>query len=430
MTKRRAPAPKLVCTKCMAPFTRWPGARCSKCGAFSTCIVTLDEARERGLPLPMTLVGDATKATRARLRTGLAGFDRILSHEGGIVPAASVLVAACPGSGKTTLLLASAGEVARGRGRRAVYASAEQDVSSLRSLGEKLGVAGRDRLLPVCVRSLGEVEAVVGTSAPALVIVDSATEIAKHSRTQPQAVVAALHEMAHSTHTSIIITAHINAAGLVRGGPELEHATDTVLMMTGDPRKSPRRELAASKNRHGDTTITTAIEMTAAGFRDVEDPPRAARRALGIGAALAVVRVDGAPSVVEVQVMIGPSCLSNPRRITTAGGLGVERLRVLVTVMEREGVIVAGDVVAQAYGGAASDPGALDAAVCAALISSSRGTPLPSGVAFTGALGLDGAVRPGDVTADDVSGLGLRLVGRPGERFVAALDRAHLSRVV
>lgn len=426
---RRAARAKWVCVRCTVPLARWPGAACPRCAAFSTAIVTLDEARARGLPLPMSMLGDATtaKATRTRWRTGLRGFDRILSHEGGIVPAASVILAACPGGGKTTLLLAACGEIARRR--RAVYASAEQDVSSLRALAERLGVHQRGRLLPVSVRSLEAIEAVLRSAQPSVIVVDSANELARHTRTQTHAIVGALHEMAHSTQTAVIVTSHVNASGLVRGGPEVAHQSDAVMLLSGDPKVSAMRTLGADKNRHGDTTITASIKMTASGFVDVDHAPAVPQRPLGIGAALAPVRVEGRPTMIEVQAMIGPT-LSNPRRITTAGGIGVERVRVLVAVAEREGVLLAGDVTARAYGALAGDPGPLDAAIVAALVSASQGRALPVGIVFGGEVGLDGTVRGDDVGREDAASVRLRLVGWSGERIIEAIGRAHLSRAV
>ncbi len=425
MSARRSPRPAFVCVRCAVPALRYK-SWCPACGA-PLSLVTIEKARARGIPLPFSIVGAPDKVGRQRWRTGLAGFDRILSHEGGVVPAASVLVAACPGSGKTTLLLATGGHVARGR-RRVAYCSSEQDVAALGGLAERLSVHQLSRLVPVAVASVEDVATVVRRVAPALVVVDSATEIAKRSHLQPQAVVAALHELAHATRTAVFATVHVNASGMVRGGPELEHATDAVVMLTGDPRRSTRRELAASKNRYGDTTQTAIIEHTAHGFVDVANVrPAIPKRALGVGAALAIVRApDGTLAVVEVQVMLSAS-LSNPRRITAAG-VSVERVRVLASVAEREGVIVAGDLVLRSYPETSSAPG-LDAAIVAALVSAAQGRALPAGIAFAGEIGLDGGVRAGDVSPEDVAAHGLRMVGQPGQRLTDALDRAHLRAV-
>jgi DNA repair protein RadA/Sms len=427
MTKpKRVRSPAYVCTSCLSGHQRWPGAMCPTCGAFSTSIVALDEACTRGMPLPVTLLGDETRASRQRWATGLAAFDRILSHEGGIAPAASVLLASCPGGGKTTLLMAACGVVAQRR--RALYISAEQDVAALRCLAEKLGVADRDRLLPVARQNVEDVARLIVDTAPALAVVDSANELAKQSGRQVGEVIGILHGVAHEPGgPAIFITSHVNAAGLVRGGPELEHATDTVLMMTGDPRKNPRRELAASKNRHGDTTITTALTMTEHGLVDVpDDGPAIPRRALGPGCALAIIPgADGRPVVIEVEAMIAPRAGGERRLI--ASGITRERLATLIAVIERElGTVLDGDVTVRAGSGAVE----ADAAVVAALVGASRGAPWPPSVAFCGVVRLDGTVAATSIdVAAEAQGMGCRWIGRPGEKLIAALDRSHLRAV-
>jgi len=223
--------------------------------------------------------------------------------------------------------------------------------------------------------------------------------------------------MAHAMRTAMLITAHVNSAGMVRGGPELEHATDGVLMLTGHPQRSRLRELGSTKNRHGDTTLTTAMEMTAAGFRDVDPGPGFPRRALGVGAALGLV--DG--KLVEVQALIAATS-STPRKIVTSG-VAVERVRVLLDVLARAGCPIAADVTVRTYGD--GDPG--DAAVYAALWSCAVGRALPPSTCLAGEVGLDGALRGvGDVEVPS----GYRLLGHAGARLFDLLGKAHLSCVV
>lgn len=410
-----AKRPRLICRHCLRGYSRWPGSHCRGCGRSSTGMLTLDAARHLGIPLPFSLLGEGTKARRARWKTGLAGFDRILSHEGGIVPGATTLLAASPGSGKTTLLVAAAGEVARRH--RVLVASAEQDVRALRTLAEKLSVLGRDRLIPVATKSLDELTAIVQQMRPALFIADSANELAKGSRLQTQQVVSALHEMAHSIDAAAFLTSHVNSAGLVRGGPELEHATDSVVMMTGDPRVSPMRELTASKNRHGDTTLATTIEMTAHGFVDYRgEPATKIPRIMSPGCALALVAVDGSPRVVQVEAALSPTPTGKPRGIH-AIGCSQPRVSTLVGVVERGGIELAGDVVVRVADGVTVSDVAIDAAIVAALTSAATGQPVAPGRVHSGEVGLDGRLRP-TAHAGEAERLGLWLVGSAGDRLI------------
>jgi DNA repair protein RadA/Sms len=423
--KRRAPAPRLVCVRCRETYTKWPGAACRKCGAFSTAIITLDEARARGVPLPFALVGSADKVSRQRFRTGLAALDKMLSREGGAVPGSSVLVAAVPGSGKSTLWLQAAGEIARRR--RAVYVTSEQDVASLRTLAEKLGVHERRQLIPLACRSLEEIEQHLRSLRPAFAVVDSASELAKHARMAVAVVVGRLHELAHETGAGIVITSHVNAAGLVRGGPEVAHGTDAVLLILGDPRKSRRRTIISDKNRANDTTLSVEVEMTEHGFVDVtEVGPAIPRRAFGVGCVLGLARSADGIVAVEIEAMV-TATMSTSRKIT-ASGVAVERVRVIVETLSRD-LAVPGDLVIRVHGPAVVDPSQLDAACAAAIWSAVVQRALPAGVAVAGGLSLSGELRASDVTPEDAAGLRLRLVARAGAALVQALAGAHLRAV-
>jgi predicted ATP-dependent serine protease len=224
-----------------------------------------------------------------------------------------------------------------------------------------------------------------------------------------------------------VITSHVNAAGLVRGGPEVAHGTDAVLLILGDPRKSRRRTIIADKNRANDTTFSVEIEMTDRGFVDVaEVGPAIPRRALGPGCALGLARAADGVVAVEIEAMITPST-STPRKIA-ASGVAVERVRVIIETLSRD-LPIPGDVVIRAHGPAVADPSQLDGACAAAIWSAAVQRALPTGVAVAGGLSLSGELRASDVTPEDVAGLHLRLVARPGASLVQALSGAHLRAV-
>ncbi len=425
--KRTARRPAWVCTRCTTPLAKWPGAACPKCHAFAGgAVIPLAEARDRGLPLPMSLLGGETaKASRKRWKSGLAGFDRVLSRECGVVPAASVLVASCAGSGKTTLLAGAASEVAARR-HRALYVSAEQDTAALYTLAEKVGGADQSNLVPVEAKTLDQVVSVVQQMRPALFVADSATDIAKQSHMQVPAVVAALHELAHEVGASGFITAHLALAGNVRGGPESEFSVDTVVMMTGDPRASPMRELTTPKNRHGDTTLVTRLRITATGFVDVEDGPAIPRRSTSVGCALGLV-VDDKPQLVTIEAMATPRAGSGERRVQ-AIGCAAARVTTILAILERQGVPIDGDVVVRLADGVTCCAPSLDAGIAGALVSLSRAVPLPSGIVLHGELALDGTIRAGDVEVE-AKALGVRLVGMPLGSLLSSLSTAHLRAV-
>lgn len=395
----------------MAPYQKWPGAHCRKCGASSLGMLSLQAALDKELPLPAPLLKLLIKDTKVRYLTGLRAFDRLLSHEGGAVPGTCLVIAAVPGGGKTTLLMGSAGFIAKKRST--MYASAEQDLTALNRLAEKLGVADRAKLVLISCKSLDKLLARIAQVRPSFLVVDSANDLAQYSGTTPQNVVATLHQLASGTKMTIVVVSHVNAELMVRGGPALAHKTDAVFMLMGEPKKSTMRELVADKNRLGDTTITTSLKMTAHGFVDV-DARSEINRKLPVGAALAIVGGD----VLEVQAML--SARSGERRITSNGRTD-NRLRDLVSVVEGEGLPLDNRNVTVRITDSehVTNPG-LDAAIVAALLSAVAKVPLPTGCALCGEIMLSGELR-GEQPEEDAKRLKLRLLGKPGKSIIRSI---------
>ena len=411
-----AKLPQYVCSKCLRGFPRWPGSSCtnSKCGVYCTAIVSLVEAREMGLALPAPWTAPPSKVSRQRWPTGLRALDRILSHEGGVVPGKSALFAAVPGGGKTTLWLAALGHIARRR--PATYMSAEQDVEALRTLAERLDVHDRAKLRLMACRSIDDVLAHIRQAKPDIIVIDSATELAKHSGKSVFSVVEALHELAAANKVAIIIISHINAEGLVRGGPALAHKTDAVFMLMGEPKKSTMRELVAEKNRLGPTEITTSIKMTAAhGFVDVDARAEISHK-LPVGAALAVIGTD----VLEVQAMLTPR--TGERRVhININGAKSSRLQEVVGVMEADGLPLADrNVIVRVTESEHTTSKDLDAAIVAAILSALTKVALPPGTALCGEVTFSGELR-GEQPEDEAKRLKLRLLGKPGKSIIRSL---------
>jgi DNA repair protein RadA/Sms len=99
------------------------------------------------------------------------------------------------------------------------------------------------------------------------------------------------------------------------------------------------------------------------------------------------------PLLVELQALIVPSPLAQPRR--SAQGLDGGRMSLLLAVLARRaGVVLAGvDVYASAVGGVrVAEPGA-DLALCLALVSAAVDRPLPADLVACGEVGLAGEIR-------------------------------------
>jgi DNA repair protein RadA/Sms len=404
-------APKFICAKCMAPYAKWPGAECRKCGASAFSILTLDQALAKELPLPAPLLKLLIKDSDVRYLTGIRAFDRILSYEGGAVPGTSIVIAAVPGGGKTTLLLSAAGFNAKHRS--AMYASAEQDVTALNRLAAKLGVADRARLTLIACKSLDRLLAQIERVKPKFLVVDSANDLAEGSGTDAKSIVKTMHQLVEGTKMTVVIVSHVNAEHMVRGGPALTHKCDAVLMLMGEPKKSVMRELVADKNRLGDTTITTSLKMTAHGFVDV-DARTDINRKLPAGAALGLVAGD----ILEAQAMLSPR--TGDRRFMV-NGLPSPHLRELVAIVENGGLELSSrNVTVRITESEHTKSPGMDAAIVAAILSAFTKVPLPQATVLSGELTLSGELR-GEQPIDDAKRLKVRLLGKVGKPLIRTI---------
>lgn len=112
------------------------------------------------------------------------------------------------------------------------------------------------------------------------------------------------------------------------------------------------------------------------------------------GSVVLVTREGTRPLLVEVQALVAPSHLGNPRRV--AVGLEVQRLGMLLAVLQRHAGVSLHDqdVFLNVVGGVRVEETAADLAVLLAVLSSLRDRPLPRELAVFGEVGLAGEIRP------------------------------------
>jgi DNA repair protein RadA/Sms len=144
------------------------------------------------------------------------------------------------------------------------------------------------------------------------------------------------------------------------------------------------------------------------------------------------------PLLVEVQALVAPSELEQPRRVVS--GLDRNRLALVLAILGRHGGVATGaaDVFVNVVGGVRVDEPGCDLAVALAVASASRGVPLADGPrACFGELGLTGELRwvghperrlqeaarhgLGDVIAPPDSGHGSRGAGTLREALSIAI---------
>jgi DNA repair protein RadA/Sms len=333
-----------------------------------------------------------------RMATGIGELDRVLG--GGLVPGSLVLLGGSPGIGKSTLTNMALGHLAES-GRRTLYVSGEESAEQVRLRAERLG-PGALRVPILAETDLDTVLDAIAAEAPAACVIDSVQTLtsgelsgAPGSVGQVREVAGQIMQLAKSRGTAVILVGHVTKEGALAGPRVLEHLVDCVLQFEGE-RERPYRELRALKNRFGSTNEAGLFEMRQGGLVEVLDASaRFVAEATRAPGSVVLAAMEGSrPLLVEVQALVAPSELEQPRRVVS--GLDRNRLALVLAILGRHGRIGTGgaDVFVNVVGGVRVDEPGCDLAVALAVASASRGVPLlGTPRACFGELGLTGELR-------------------------------------
>jgi DNA repair protein RadA/Sms len=189
-----------------------------------------------------------------------------------------------------------------------------------------------------------------------------------------------------------------------------------VCQFEGD-RHSRLRMLRATKNRYGPTDEVGCFDLSEQGIVGLADPS-------GLfmshstnpvpGTCLTVTLEGRRPLATEIQALVAPSQVPNPRRTTS--GVDSSRLAMVLAVLQRRlGARLADqDVYVSTVGGARVVEPAADLALALAAVGSRENTALPRGLVAIGEVGLAGEIR-------NVSGVGRRLAEAARLGFTRAI---------
>ncbi len=454
-----------VCSECGAQSAQWHG-QCPGCEAWNTLLeerIAPAAAKGSGRLRAVSSRGGTVEALAPRrlsevgaapvkrLSSGIGELDRVLG--GGLVPGSLVLLGGSPGIGKSTLTNMVLGHLAAG-GHRTLYVSGEESAEQVRLRAERLDSSGGALQVPILAETdLDRVLEVLAGERPAACVIDSVQTLrsgelsgAPGSVGQVREVAARIMELAKAQSTTVILVGHVTKDGALAGPRVLEHLVDCVLQFEGE-RERPYRELRALKNRFGSTNEAGLFEMRQGGLVEVLDASaRFVAEATRAPGSVVLATMEGSrPLLVEVQALVAPSELEQPRRVVS--GLDRNRLALVLAILGRHGRIPTGaaDVFVNVVGGVRVDEPGCDLAVALAVASASRGIPLAGGPqGCFGELGLTGelrwvghperrleeAARHGlaDVIAPPGSGSAAREAGTLREALALALSGAGRGR--
>jgi len=426
-----------VCSECGAQSAQWHG-QCPGCEAWNTLIEErVSPARasgrkpasngrragERARELPANVVPmplrDVGAAPVRRMSTGIGELDRVLG--GGLVPGSLVLLGGAPGIGKSTLTNMILGNLERA-GHRTLYVSGEESAEQVRLRAERLrfapaasldddvarpldgaSVANPALQVPILAETdLDTVLDVLAANPPRACVIDSvqtlgAAELssAPGSVAQVREVAARIMQLAKARGIAVILVGHVTKEGALAGPRVLEHLVDCVLQFEGE-RERPYRELRALKNRFGSTNEAGLFEMRQGGLVEVLDASaRFVAEATRAPGSVVLAAMEGSrPLLVEVQALVAPSELEQPRRVVS--GIDRNRLALVLAILGRHGGVRTGgaDVFVNVVGGVRVDEPGCDLAIALAVASASRGVALKSTPrGCFGELGLTGELR-------------------------------------
>ncbi|MGU9961813.1 MAG: DNA repair protein RadA [Candidatus Puniceispirillales bacterium WSBS_2018_MAG_OTU23] len=395
-----------VCQQCGGRHSKWSG-QCDHCGGWNCLHEEITETapgaigRAKGRKIELESLNSEIKPL-PRISTGIPEFDRVLG--GGLVPGSATLIGGDPGIGKSTLLLQTVCTMAA-NGLKSAYYTGEESADQIRMRASRLSLDGpsSDGVGIATLTDAANISAsLTADRTTKLAVIDSiqtmylpSVESGPGTVSQVRASAHELIRCAKKHGIAILIVGHVTKDGAIAGPKVLEHMVDTVLHFEGD-RSHHFRILRGIKNRFGPTDEIGVFEMTGKGLAEVANPSELflADRREDVSGAAVFAGIEGTrPVLVEIQALVAPSSMANPRRNVVGWDQG--RLSMLAAVLEaRAGLPLSGrDIFLNVAGGVKINEPAADLAVAAALISSITGRPCPKGAVFFGEVGLAAEVR-------------------------------------
>ena len=356
------------------------------------------QAGEKPLSLPLSSV-DPLEGVR--IKSGIPELDRVLG--GGIMKRSAILIGGEPGIGKSTLLLQAA-STADTKGR-ILYISGEESAGQLKMRASRLGLSG-DRIEIFCSGNLEDIETIIESVKPILILADSAQTLFSAS-VGPAA--GTVNQMKYCSweliswikehDAALILTAHVTKDGFISGPKSLEHMVDTVLYFEDSlSDSSDTRFLRAVKNRFGSIEEIGIFTMGEKGLTAVEDPShlflirRDGDHPPGI--ATAAVLEGSRTLLVEIQALTVPAKGSISRvfsdRIDTA------RVSRVAAIIEKHLKLRLSDqdIYVNVAGGIRINEVGVELPLACAIYSARTGLPIPAKTVIAGELSLAGEVRP------------------------------------
>ena len=392
-----------VCSECGYESPKWMG-KCPACNQWNTFYeekkinssASNNTLKRKEISKPVELNKIEGKIEN-KISTGFGELDRVLG--GGLVNGSLILLGGEPGIGKSTLILQLCNKI-RTDGK-ILYISGEESGEQIKLRADRLGVKN-DKLLFLSETNIENIEEIILTMKPKLVIIDSiqtmySEEITSSpgSVSQVREITARIMRTCKENGVTTILIGHVTKDGNIAGPRVLEHMVDTVLYIEGE-RYFSYRMLRGVKNRFGSTNEIGMFEMQNEGLVEITDPSKVliSDNDDNPSGSIIVATIEGTrPLLVEFQALTTSTVYGLPRR--TANGIDYNRLAVLLAVLEKKVGINLGnqDVYINVVSGLKVNEPAIDLGIIASTISSYKNIPIDKKTVVMGDVGLTGEVR-------------------------------------
>jgi len=389
-----------TCNVCGYQSNKWLG-KCPDCNTWASLeeevmVKGVSNHKSFTTKIPPAKLSEIKSISEIRISTGITELDRTLG--GGIVLGSVTLIGGDPGIGKSTILMQASKELSK-KGI-VLYISGEESAEQIKLRAERMNIYS-DNIYLVCETEIDEIENYIRDIKPSFIIADSIQTMhdpnlnsANGTVSQVRSCCSTLTKIAKTKNIPVFIVGHITKDGTIAGPKVLEHMVDTVLYFEGD-RQYNYRILRCVKNRFGSTDEIGIFEMNETGLLEISNPSAIflEERSIGSGSCIVPVMEGTRPILVEVQALVAPSHLPNPRRM--ASGIDINRMLMIIAVLEKRVKIslVGKDVWVNIAGGIKINEPSADLAIAAAITSSLIDTPITPNTVVVGEIGLSGEIR-------------------------------------
>jgi len=224
------------------------------------------------------------KSTKQFHSTGIAAVDRVIG--GGLLAGRVILWGGFPKIGKTRTLLHIADHIAKTQGH-VIYASGEESTEDLQGTAADLGlvndkvtIMGNQHVVENVLDHANKIKAFLCFFDSAQKFMSKQSSGSTGSPAQLKAVGETIKDFCGATKTCAIVVNQMSGSGELKGGLELSHGFDTVVVLATPlptdkeaPLEDGIRVLVCSENRIASDGLKAYFRMVDPG-RLEEVPPR------------------------------------------------------------------------------------------------------------------------------------------------------------